>query len=148
MLITVRQISSCLCSTTSLNHNSISKKQSFCVNPKNYVNRSRKKSFCRATLTIPTSNSRSSNKQSCGSSAFDPLGINPGGLSDLNTAWESVLELFSQTFKSTSGTRKDKTSSARGVAGFFDIFQLPSKILALILGISSRVHFLENFSSF
>lgn len=142
MLITGRQISSCLCSTTSLNHNSISKKQSFCVKPQNYVNRSRKKSFCTATLTLPRNNSRSSNKQCCDSSAFDPLGINPGGLSDLNTAWESVLELFSQTFKSTSGTRKDKTSSTRGVAAaiedtsidFGDFFKgpLPGKFLKLL----------------
>ncbi|KAL0383185.1 UNVERIFIED_CONTAM: Preprotein translocase subunit SCY1, chloroplastic [Sesamum calycinum] len=73
------------------------------------------------------------------SAVFDPLGINPDGLSDLRSAWGSLLELFSQPLQSTSGTRKEKTSSARGVAGFFDIFQLPLKIPALILGISSRV---------
>ncbi|KAL0453627.1 UNVERIFIED_CONTAM: Preprotein translocase subunit SCY1, chloroplastic [Sesamum latifolium] len=61
------------------------------------------------------------------SAVFDPLGINPDGLSDLRSAWGSLLELFSQPLQSTSGTRKEKTSSARGVAG-----SAPGKFLKLL----------------
>ena len=62
MLISVRQISSSLCSTTSLTHNSISRKRSFCAKPHNYVHKNQKKSICRATLTIHRKNN-SSDKQ-------------------------------------------------------------------------------------
>ncbi|KAG6427827.1 hypothetical protein SASPL_112074 [Salvia splendens] len=142
MLITVRQISSCLCSTTFPNHNSVSKKPSFSANPHNYVYRSFKKSICRATLTIHKNNSTSNNNQSCESSSFDPLGIDPGGFSSIKTAWESVLEVFSQISEGNSGNRKEKASSARGVAAAIedtridvgDFFKgpLPGKFLKLL----------------
>lgn len=48
---------------------------------------------------------------------FDPLGIDSDKLSGFNETWQSVLGLFSQTFESTSSTRKEKPSSSRGVAG-------------------------------
>ncbi|KAK4404490.1 Preprotein translocase subunit SECY, chloroplastic [Sesamum angolense] len=63
MLISVRQISSSLCSTASLTHNSISRKRSFCAKPHNYVHKNHKKSICRATLTIRRKNNNSSDKQ-------------------------------------------------------------------------------------
>ncbi|KAL8488774.1 hypothetical protein ACS0TY_024432 [Phlomoides rotata] len=142
MLITVRQVSSSLCSTTSLNHNPISKRHSFCIKPRNYVHKNLKNSTCRASLTIHRKNSGNSDKRSCESPVFDPLGINPDGLPDIKTACESVLEVFSQTFKSASGTRKEKSSSARGVAAAIedtsidigDFFKgpLPGKFLVLL----------------
>ncbi|PIN14735.1 Transport protein Sec61, alpha subunit [Handroanthus impetiginosus] len=142
MLISVRQISSSLCSTTSVTHSSISKRHSFCAKPHSYVHQNHKKFICGATLTVPSKNTSSSEKQCHESSAFDPLGINPDGLSDLKTAWESVLELFSRPLKSTSGTRKDKASSPRGMAAAIedtsidigDFFKgpLPGKFLKLL----------------
>ncbi|XP_047947204.1 preprotein translocase subunit SCY1, chloroplastic-like [Salvia hispanica] len=138
MLITVRQISSCLCSTTFPNHNSVSKKPSFSAKPHNYVY----KSICRATLTIHKNTSTSNNNQSCESSSFDPLGIDPGGFSAIKTAWESVVEVFSQISEGNSGIRKEKASSARGVAAAIedtridvgDFFKgpLPGKFLKLL----------------
>ncbi|XP_022731728.1 preprotein translocase subunit SCY1, chloroplastic isoform X3 [Durio zibethinus] len=114
---------------------------------KNYV--------CRASLTVhrkPNSNSQSWN---CGllsnghkGSVFDPLVINPDVSSRLNGFWESFLALLTPTFESTSGTRKEKSSSARGVAAaiedssidFGDFFKgpLPGKFLKLLafLGLS------------
>ncbi|KAK4485546.1 hypothetical protein RD792_008189 [Penstemon davidsonii] len=83
-----------------------------------------------------------SNFPSCESSAFDPLGINPNGSSDLKNTWENVTQLFSQTLKSASGTQKDKASSTRGVAAAIedtsidigDFFKgpLPGKFLKLL----------------
>lgn len=49
---------------------------------------------------------------------FDPLGINSDRLSDLHTAWDSVLDFLSQTFESASSTKKDR-ASPKGVAGLF-----------------------------
>jgi len=46
------------------------------------------------------------------------LGLNSETSSGLGAAWESVQEFFSQTFESTSGTRKEKSSN-RGLAGLF-----------------------------
>ncbi|KAL1548890.1 protein kinase-like protein scy1 [Salvia divinorum] len=142
MLITVRQISSCLCSTTFPYHNSVSKKPSFSAKPQNYVYRSFTKSYCRATLTIHQNNYTRNNNQSCESSSFDPLGIDPGGFSAIKTAWESVFEVFSQVSEGNSGTRKEKASSARGVAAAIedtridvgDFFKgpLPGKFLKLL----------------
>ncbi|KAJ9548367.1 hypothetical protein OSB04_020910 [Centaurea solstitialis] len=76
---------------------------------------------------------------SCESSNFDPLGINSGKLSGLNSAWDSVLGLFAETFDST---RNDKPSSTKGVAAaiedtsidFGDFFKgpLPGKFLKLL----------------
>ncbi|KAL6525466.1 protein kinase-like protein scy1 [Orobanche hederae] len=75
-------------------------------------------------------------------SVFDPLGICPEGLSDLKTTRENALDLFSQTLKSLWGIRKEKSSSARGVAaaiedtsiGVGDFFKgpLPGKFLKLL----------------
>lgn len=49
-------------------------------------------------------------------SNFDPLGINSDAFSGINATWESFLDLFSQSFESS--TRNEK-SPARGVAGLF-----------------------------
>ncbi|GMI92870.1 SECY homolog 1 [Hibiscus trionum] len=75
-------------------------------------------------------------------SVFDPLGINPDICSGLNGVWESFLALLAPAFESTSGTKKDKSSSARGVAAaiedssieFGDFFKglLPGKSLKLL----------------
>ncbi|RWR75372.1 preprotein translocase subunit SCY1, chloroplastic isoform X1 [Cinnamomum micranthum f. kanehirae] len=74
-------------------------------------------------------------------SDFDPLGLNTSTSSGLNSAWRSVVVLFSQTFESTSSTKKDK-SSTRGVAAAIedssidigDFFKgpLPGKFLKLL----------------
>lgn len=50
---------------------------------------------------------------------FDPLGIEKDKSWDVAGTWDGVLRFVSQTFESTSGTRKDRTSSGRGVAGVF-----------------------------
>lgn len=55
--------------------------------------------------------------QQADASTFDPLGLNTSDTSlDLKNAWESVKYLFSQTFESSSSTKKEKVPS-RGVAG-------------------------------
>ncbi|XP_051113468.1 preprotein translocase subunit SCY1, chloroplastic isoform X2 [Andrographis paniculata] len=140
MLISIRQISSSAFSTanTSLNHKSTSKNLS---KTSSYAAKTQRNSICRATLSIPGKSSSGSHNQS-EISAFDPLGINPDGLSNLKKSWESGLELFSQTLMSTSGTRKDKVSSAKGVAAAIedtsidigDFFKgpLPGKFLKLL----------------
>ncbi|XP_052199105.1 preprotein translocase subunit SCY1, chloroplastic isoform X4 [Diospyros lotus] len=80
---------------------------------------------------------------SCESSKFDPLGINLDTSTGLNVApWESVLGWLTQKYESTSSTRKEKPSSARGVAAaiedtsidFGDFFKgpLPGKFLKLL----------------
>lgn len=51
-------------------------------------------------------------------SVFDPLGINPDVSSSLNANLDNFFGLLSQTFESTSSTKKEK-SSARGVAGSY-----------------------------
>lgn len=48
---------------------------------------------------------------------FDPLGIEQDNSWGVASAWDGVLKFVSQTFESSSGTRKDRSSSARGVAG-------------------------------
>lgn len=52
-------------------------------------------------------------------SVFDPLGLNKESSLGLGAFWESVLDFFSQTFESTASSKKDKSSSKRGVAGYF-----------------------------
>ncbi|XWS70906.1 hypothetical protein CRYUN_Cryun03dG0090400 [Craigia yunnanensis] len=139
MLITVREASSW---PLSFNHSTFSY-----PNPKpsptlkNYV--------CRASLTVhrkPNSNSQSWNlgllSNSHKGSVFDPLGINPGVSSGVNSVWESFLALLTPTLVSTSGTKKEKSSSARRVAAaiedssidFGDFFKgpLPGKFLKLL----------------
>ncbi|GMH16623.1 hypothetical protein Nepgr_018464 [Nepenthes gracilis] len=101
---------------------------------------------CRASLgvhTKPTTGNLSLISCSCESILFDPLGINSGkSLSGLGAAWEGVLGFLSQTFESASSTRKERSSSARGVASaiedssidFGDFFKgpLPGKFLKLL----------------
>ncbi|XP_042486775.1 preprotein translocase subunit SECY, chloroplastic isoform X3 [Macadamia integrifolia] len=75
-------------------------------------------------------------------SDFDPLGINLDPSLDLRALWRHVADLFSQTFESTSSTKREKPSSARGVAAaiedssidFGDFFKgpLPGKFLKLL----------------
>ncbi|OMO94156.1 SecY/SEC61-alpha family [Corchorus capsularis] len=103
---------------------------------------------CRASLTVhrkPNSD-QSWNlgllSYSYKGSVFDPLRINPDVPSGLNDVWESFLALLAPTFESTSGTKKEKSSSARGVAAaiedssidFGDFFKgpLPGKFLKLL----------------
>ncbi|KAL8158799.1 hypothetical protein V2J09_000336 [Rumex salicifolius] len=76
------------------------------------------------------------------SSVFDPLGINPDESPGLIGAWESLVSLVSDKLESSSGTRKDRPSSSRGVAAaiedssidFGDFFKgpLPGKFLQLL----------------
>lgn len=54
---------------------------------------------------------------SCDASSFDPLGIIPDA-STLSSAFDNFVNLFSQTFESTSGTKKEKPTPSRGVAGW------------------------------
>ncbi|CAM8965024.1 unnamed protein product [Rhodiola kirilowii] len=78
----------------------------------------------------------------CDASVFDPLGINPDNHLSLYDAWDSVLDMVSQKLESASSTRKEKSSSARGVAAsiedssidFGDFFKgpLPGKFLKLL----------------
>lgn len=53
---------------------------------------------------------------------FDPLGINPDETSGLSSIWESFLSLLSPSFESSSGSKRDKLSSGRGVAGLFTFY--------------------------
>ncbi|KAK1275182.1 hypothetical protein QJS04_geneDACA003946 [Acorus gramineus] len=75
-------------------------------------------------------------------SAFDPLGINTEASLGGNASRGSIVDLISQTFQSTSSTRREKSSSARGVAAAIedssidigDFFKgpLPGKFLKLL----------------
>lgn len=88
------------------------------------------------------SSSSTTTTSSCGSSVFDPLGIEQDNSWGVASAWDGVLKFVSQTFQSSSGTRKDRQSSARGVAAaiedssidFGDFFKgpLPGKFLTLL----------------
>ncbi|KAL2940226.1 Preprotein translocase subunit SECY chloroplastic [Bienertia sinuspersici] len=83
-----------------------------------------------------------SSTSSCESSVFDPLGIEQDKSWGVASAWDNALRFLSQTFESTSSTRKDRASSARGVAAaiedssidFGDFFKgpLPGKFLKLL----------------
>ncbi|GMQ02226.1 hypothetical protein CsSME_00048554 [Camellia sinensis var. sinensis] len=143
MLITVREV--CCCCSSSTSFGSLGFKQSSSRLPN---------SICRGSLAVPVRRKPTasgptwnlglrSNANSCEGSVFDPLGIdsdNSLGLSD--SPWESVLSFLSQKFESTSSTRKEKPSSARGVAAaiedtsidFGDFFKgpLPGKFLKLL----------------
>ncbi|KAF5947776.1 hypothetical protein HYC85_013733 [Camellia sinensis] len=143
MLITVREV--CCCSSSSTSFGSLGFRQSSSRLPN---------SICRGSLAVPVRRKPTasgptwnlglrSNANSCEGSVFDPLGIdsdNSLGLSD--SPWESVLSFLSQKFESTSSTRKEKPSSARGVAAaiedtsidFGDFFKgpLPGKFLKLL----------------
>ncbi|CAL5439106.1 unnamed protein product [Camellia sinensis] len=127
MLITVREV--CCCSSSSTSFGSLGFRQSSSRLPN---------SICRGSLAVPVRRKPTasgptwnlglrSNASSCEGSVFDPLGIdsdNSLGLSD--SPWESVLSFLSQKFESTSSTRKEKPSSARGVAE--DTSTLPAAI--------------------
>ncbi|CAI9098684.1 OLC1v1035373C5 [Oldenlandia corymbosa var. corymbosa] len=115
--------------------------------PYNFCTKIRKQqhaiSVCRATLVVSTNTSAKAPPSSRSqTSIFDPLGIESEKPSALHSAWESVLSLLSQTFESTSGTRKEKSSSSKGVAAAIedtsidvgDFFKgpLPGKFLKLL----------------
>ncbi|GAB4838192.1 protein kinase-like protein scy1 [Ancistrocladus abbreviatus] len=131
-MLTVREVSSCSSFTTSF---SIPK---FPRRPRNWR--------CRASLGVhgrPKTCKFGILSSSCENTLFDPLGINPDkSLGDLGAAWETVIGFLSQTFESTSSTRKERPSSARGVASaiedssidFGDFFKgpLPGKFLKLL----------------
>ncbi|KAK2646493.1 hypothetical protein Ddye_021688 [Dipteronia dyeriana] len=139
MLITVRQSSSSSSWPLCFNHSTHKKVRN---------------SICRASFSLPrkptnvisTNTSKSCNfgrlPSSCEGSDFDPLGINPDIYSDLNSTWESFLSLLSPIFESTSGTKKEKSSSTRGLAAaiedssidFGDFFKgpLPGKFIKLL----------------
>ncbi|XP_068651691.1 preprotein translocase subunit SCY1, chloroplastic isoform X2 [Aristolochia californica] len=107
--------------------------------------------ICRAALSVETKQKSASSwkfnlpfkryLQQTDGSVFDPLGLNVRNSSGLNGAWESIVDLFSPVFVSTSGTRKDR-SSTRGVAAAIedssidigDFFKgpLPGKFLKLL----------------
>ncbi|KAI5675400.1 hypothetical protein M9H77_06350 [Catharanthus roseus] len=146
MLITIREVSSfCLSSPlnpiSNYNH---ATNPSFGIFSKYKSLRKNPISICRAALTVPGKprHTSSSSSPSCEASAFDPLGINSDTLLELSTAWDNFLGLFSQSFESTSGPRKERTSSAKGVAAaiedtsidFGDFFKgpLPGKFLKLL----------------
>uniref|UniRef100_A0A7C9DBU8 Translocon Sec61/SecY plug domain-containing protein n=1 Tax=Opuntia streptacantha TaxID=393608 RepID=A0A7C9DBU8_OPUST len=88
------------------------------------------------------STSSSATTTSCENSAFDPLGINPDKSCGLASAWDGAVGFLAETFESASGTRKDRPSSARGVAAAIedssidlgDFFKgpLPGKFLKLL----------------
>ncbi|KAG9143345.1 hypothetical protein Leryth_018607 [Lithospermum erythrorhizon] len=104
--------------------------------------------ICNATLTTNTKPNlvletpSNWDTQSCESSVFDPLGFGSDKLSDLRSAWDCLLGFAAEKFASASGTRKEKASSARGVAAaiedtsidFGDFFKgpLPGKFLMLL----------------
>lgn len=50
-------------------------------------------------------------------SVFDPLGINSDVHSGLNATWDSFLCLLSKPLESASSSKKEKSTSARGLAG-------------------------------
>ncbi|KAJ6958090.1 preprotein translocase subunit SCY1 [Populus alba x Populus x berolinensis] len=121
MLLTVRE--ACPCSPISFNLSRI--------NPTRASQRL-KTSVCRASFSVqPKPNTKSWNT-TLNANSFDPLGINSNVPSSLNASWESLLAFLSPIFESASSTKKDK----RGIA------------VPLILVISSKARYQENFSSF
>ncbi|KAE9462475.1 hypothetical protein C3L33_05610, partial [Rhododendron williamsianum] len=150
MVLTVREV--CCSTTTSssswplcfnLSPLPLSSKSCYFLRPRN------SSSCIRASLSVrkklatgPLWNLGLSSNSSEGST-FDPLGINSDSSTDLNVSpWESFLGLLSPNFESTSSTRKDKSSSTKGVAAaiedssidFGDFFKgpLPGKFLQLL----------------
>ncbi|XP_010489581.1 PREDICTED: preprotein translocase subunit SCY1, chloroplastic-like [Camelina sativa] len=148
-MITVSEVSSYASSSSSSNLASLSRRlnyksssrllrssslyrPSFSVSPKTR-NSCKAKSWNRGLVI----NSRSSE-----ASVFDPLGINPDETSGLSSIWESFSSLLSPSFESSSGSKRDKPSSGRGVAAaiedssidFGDFFKgpLPGKFLKLL----------------
>ncbi|KAF7806597.1 preprotein translocase subunit SECY, chloroplastic isoform X1 [Senna tora] len=107
-----------------------------------------RRSFSRATISLHrtpnTTHSWNPGRLStCYEGAnFDPLGINSDLSSALNSSWENLVCLFSQTFESASSREKEKPNSSRGVAAAIedssidigDFFKgpLPGKFLKLL----------------
>ncbi|KAF3619994.1 Preprotein translocase subunit SECY, chloroplastic [Capsicum annuum] len=140
MLITVREISS-----SSLYFNSLISTN----NNNNNYKQDRVIPICKASNSLSFSKKSIANiapswnlglfqsTNSCNSTAFDPLGINSG-----KSSWDNLVSLLSQTFENSSNTRKEKNSSARGLAAaiedtsidFGDFFKgpLPGKFLKLL----------------
>lgn len=123
------------------------------LTPQVFHHRPPTKWLCRSTLRLHTkptswttsaslSTSTTTTTTSCENSVFDPLSINPDKSWGLASTWDGVLGFLAQTFESASGTRKDRSSSARGVAAaiedssidFGDFFKgpLPGKFLKLL----------------
>ncbi|KAK4777950.1 hypothetical protein SAY87_018137 [Trapa incisa] len=146
MLITVREAAAISCSSSA--------PSSLC--PLGFHGRQPprpKRRMCRASFVAPTRGSPTqvswknllgpvfTSKGSPQRSVFDPLGIEPDQSSSMNDIWKSFLELISPVHESSSGTKRDKTSS-RGVAAaiedssidFGDFFKgpLPGKFLKLL----------------
>ncbi|CAH2051303.1 unnamed protein product [Thlaspi arvense] len=116
--------------------------------------RFRSSSVYRASFSVPTKTRNASkpkswnlglviNSRSSEASIFDPLGINPDETSGLSSIWDSFLSLLSpSSLESSSGSKRDKPSSVRGVAAaiedssidFGDFFKgpLPGKFLKLL----------------
>ncbi|KAH9611492.1 hypothetical protein KSS87_005645 [Heliosperma pusillum] len=77
-----------------------------------------------------------------GTSIFDPLGIEHDNSWDIARMWDGVTGFLAQTFESTSGAKRDRSSSGRGAAAaiedssidFGDFFKgpLPGKFLQLL----------------
>ncbi|XP_009102226.1 preprotein translocase subunit SCY1, chloroplastic isoform X2 [Brassica rapa] len=146
-MITVSQVSSY--SSSSSNLASLSR-----LNPKSCW-RLRSSSLYGPSFSIPTKTRNTCckanswknlglviNSRSSEVSTFDPLGINPKEASGLSSIWESLLSVLSPSFESSSGSKRDKPSSGRGVAAaiedssidFGDFFKgpLPGKFLKLL----------------
>ncbi|PQP94681.1 preprotein translocase subunit SCY1 chloroplastic [Prunus yedoensis var. nudiflora] len=109
-----------------------------------------KRSVCKASFSVQRKlNTNSTTSWKLGvlcnrteAPVFDPLGINSDCNSGLNATWESFLGLLSQKLESASSSKKEKPTSARGLAAaiedssidFGDFFRgpLPGKFLMLL----------------
>lgn len=135
MLITVREISSASLCFNSKNLHSLKVNRITPICKASSSLNFHKKSFGNTAPSWNLGIFQSTN--SCDSSVFDPLGINSG-----KSSWDNLVSLLSQTFESSSNTRKEKNSSARGLAAaiedtsidFGDFFKgpLPGKFLKLL----------------
>lgn len=143
-MITVSQVSSYsssnLASLSRINHKPSSRLRSSSLYGPSFSVPTKTRNTCKAKpwknlgLVI---NSRSSE-----ASTFDPLGINPKEASGLSSIWETFLSVLSPSLESSSGSKRDKPSSGRGVAAaiedssidFGDFFKgpLPGKFLKLL----------------
>ncbi|KAK1289649.1 hypothetical protein QJS10_CPB18g00263 [Acorus calamus] len=111
------------------------------VTRSNYTSSTRRGLVCRASLAFDRNPFKRCDQQ-IDSSAFDPLGINTEACLGGNASRGSIVDLISQTFQSTSSTRREKSSSPRGVAAAIedssidigDFFKgpLPGKFLKLL----------------
>ncbi|KAK4712929.1 hypothetical protein R3W88_018836 [Solanum pinnatisectum] len=138
MLITVREISSSsLCFNSFICNTNSKQLHSLKVNRVAPICKASSLSFHKKSTAPPWNLGLFQSTNSCDSSVFDPLGINSG-----KSSWDNLVSLLSQTFESSSNTRKEKNSSARGLAAaiedtsidFGDFFKgpLPGKFLKLL----------------